>query len=401
MKKNLLTLLILLVTVLHAQSDYEKVQNFKSAVKQINRSIEQVKSVEALDSLYLAINSLKTEFANDKELLDKSLYPDDFTSSIQNLENKLKSRRDNFADVGLLEAQIVSLQNQLDQLNEENTNLLNRIKEYQNVGGSNAASVNELRRMVSDLKTKLKQRDELVRSIVDSLLSDYVNHPMTLNEAEKQQIYEKVETGNLFYNIEKTVRDNLEYLKVSKFTPDELGEVKEDQVQFSQMWRRVGPRLSDLYREQGDQTGEVAYITNLFSEWEQKLDERIWDRVSQSLRDANVELQSFDNGDEFTSSLLTYIDNEKTSASEIEYKQFRDSVWIAQMKTSWLPVLVDNEMITVAQRDEMQNAIDKWGGMYETETPYYWYVLIGFILLVFILIFVPKWKSRHKPLSEQ
>lgn len=60
-----------------------------------------------------------------------------------------------------------------------------KIKEYQSVGGEDARSINELRRLVSDLRKSLKERDELVRSIVDSLLADFVKHPMTLNEAEK------------------------------------------------------------------------------------------------------------------------------------------------------------------------------------------------------------------------
>ncbi len=384
---------------INAQSDYEKVQNFKSEVDSISTSIDSVLTLDELDSLHLAINLLAEKYSTEKDLLDKSLYPDDYNKTIENLREQLKSRRENFASVGLLKAQIISLQNQLETLNEENTRLLEQIKEYQSVGGSDRASVTELRRLVSDLREKLKQRDVLVRSLVDSLLSDYVNHPMRLNEVEKQELYDKVETGNLFFNIEKTLRDNMEFLRVSEFTPEQLGDVKEDQVNFNKMWKRVGPQLANLYKEQGDQTGEVAYISNMFSEWEEQVNERIWNRVSYVFRDAGAELQSFNDGDEFTSSFINYVDEASTSATEKEFEQFRDSVWIAEMKANWFPVLVDNEMITVAQKDEMQSAVDNWGNKYDTGTPYYWYILLAFVLIVIVIFIINRSGSRFRSSS--
>ncbi|MDZ7764343.1 MAG: hypothetical protein U5K00_07930 [Melioribacteraceae bacterium] len=402
MKNNFVFFLsfLLLTQFTLAQSDYEKVQNFKAEVEKLSNDIDNVKSLEGLDSLKLAVSLLEKNYADDKELLDKSLYPDNFTSTFEKLSGKIISRRENFSDVGDLQAKVVSLQNQLDQLSDENSRLLKQIKEYQKVGGTDRASVNELRRLVSDLRTKLKQRDELVRSIVDSLLSDYVRHPMSLNDAEKQAIYEKVETGNLFYNIERTVRDNLEYLKVSTFTPEQLSDLKEDQSEFYKMWKRVGPRLAQLYKEQGDQTGEVAYISNMFSEWEQKLDERIWGRIEQAFSKHDIKL-SFDNGKEFTQVFVNFIEEKSDGASEVEYKNFRDSLWIAELKVNWLPKLIDNEMLTVEQRDQMEEAVESWEAKYESDTSWYWYVLIGFVLLIFLLILIPKWKNSNKPLSEQ
>lgn len=401
MKNKFIVMIILLsFTTTVAQSDYEKVQNFQSKADSLSVSIDTVQTLDQLDSLHIAINLFEEEYFDDRELLDKSLYPDDYSTIIANLRDELKARRKNFAGVGMLQAQIVSLQNQLEDLNQENTRLLEQIKEYQKVGGSERASVVELRRLVSDLRGKIKQRDAVVRSIVDSLLSDYVNHPMSLNEAEKQEIYEKVETGNLFFNIERTVRDNIEFLEVSEFTPEQLGDVKEDQVNFYKMWKRVGPRLTQLYKEQGDQTGEVAYISNMFSEWEQKLDEQIWQRIEQAFSKHDIKL-SFDNGKEFTTEFLNYIEEKSDGSSEVEYKYFRDSLWIAELKVNWLPQLIDNEMLTVAQKDEMEESIEKWEAKYETDTPLYWYALIGFVLLILLLIIVPKLKNRNKPLSEQ
>lgn len=402
MKNKIIIVMVTLFAVLSitAQSDYQKVQNFKNKVEDINASIERVQGYEVYDSLNTVIDSLRQAYANDKELLDKSLYPDDFNSIFEKLENKLKTYRANFASVGDLKAQVVSLQNQLNRMNDENSELLEQIRQYQRVGGSDKASVNELKRLVVDLRTKLKKRDDLVRGLVDSLLSDYMQHPMTLNDAEKQQLYEQIETGNLFYNVEKTVRDNMDFLKATELSADDLGQLKEDQVQFYNMWKKTGQKLADVYMDQGEKAGEVAYITNLFSQWNQKINKEIWDNVSQSIRDNGFKVKGFNDGEEFTSSLLDFLDEAKTEMSESDYDKFEDLVWTEELRAKWLPILIDNNMLTVAQRDSIKEALDEWGALYETETPIYWYIAIAVIIIVFLLIFIPKGK-KNKPLAEQ
>lgn len=401
MKNKIIFVLILFtITSVNAQSDYQKVQDFKTKVKEISVSIENVNGYEKLDSLNLVIDSLKEASSTDEELLDKSLYPENYSSTFDKLENKLKTYRANFANVGDLKAQVISLQNRLDRLSDENSDLLKQIKAYQKANGSGQASATELRRLVANLQSKLKQRDELVRGLVDSLLSDYMQHPMTLNDAEKQQLYEKIQTGNLFYNIEKTIRDNMDFLKATELSADDLGQLKQDQIQFYNMWKKTGRKLADVYMDEDEKTGEVAYITNLFAQWNQKINKEIWDRVYQSLKSNQVKVDQFTDGEEFTNSMLKYIDETKAGASQEEFNKFEDDVWTETLRASWLPILVNNKMITTAQFDSIETAVDEWKAMYETETPIYWYIAIAIIIIIFLLIFLPRGK-KNKPLAEQ
>jgi uncharacterized integral membrane protein len=382
MKSLKLSIVILLVFVsgaAFAQSDYERVQNFKNEIAQIRTEIKKASTLAELDSLQFVMDELRDKYRTDQELLDKSLYPENYMSTFANLRDELELRK----------------------LNEKNTELLSKIKEYQSVGGEDARSINELRQLVSDLRQSLKKRDRLVRSIVDSLLADFVKHPMTLNEAEKQQMFEKVETGNLFYNIEKTIRDNMEFLRTTQLQAEDLGEVKENQVLFYNTWKKIGPKLADVYMNKGEKAGEVAYITNLFAQWNQKVDQEIWNRVQADLRESEMKLKPFANGDEFTSNLLEYINESKISASQSDYEKFESSIWTQKLKAAWLPILIDNGMLTVKQKELMQTAVDDWGSMYEEETPIYWYIAIVVIVLIIVLIFVPKWKKKNKPLAGQ
>lgn len=398
---KIILMLFVMTGVAIAQSDYQKVESFKDEIAQLRLDIHNAKSLAELDSLRNTINSLKQKHLAEKDLLDKSMYPENYNSTFSKLQEAIDLRREDFTQIETLQTEVVTLKSELEILNEKNTELLSKIKEYQSIGGKDAQSINELKRLVANLKQSLKERDELVRSIVDSLLSDFVKSPMSLNEAERQQVFEKVETGNLLYNIEKTIRDNMEFLKATQLNAEDLGEVKEEQIQFHNMWKRIGPKLVDVYMDKGEKAGEVAYITNLFAQWNQRLDREIWERVYQVFRSNNLKVTPFSNGNEFTNNVLEFIENEKISGSQESYITFEDSVWTEQLRTAWIPVLIDNEMITTEQRDTIQTAINNWEGMYGAETPIYWYVAIAIIVIVFLLIFIPKWKKKSKPLAEQ
>lgn len=404
MKSLKLLIVILLVFTsgaTFAQSDYEKVQNFKNEIAQIRTEIKNASTLAKLDSLQFVIDELRDKYRADQELLDKSLYPENYMSTFANLRDELELRKGDFTQIESLQSEVDTLKSELEKLNEKNTELLSKIKEYQSVGGEDARSINELRRLVSDLRQSLKERDELVRSMVDSLLADFVKHPMTLNEAEKQQVFEKVETGNLFYNIEKTIRDNMEFLRTTQLQAEDLGEVKESQVLFYDTWKKIGPKLADVYMNKGEKAGEVAYITNLFAQWNQEVDQEIWSKVQADLRESGIKLKPFVNGEAFTTNLLEYINESKITASQSDFEKFEDSVWSQKLRGAWLPILIDNEMITAEQRETLQAAVNDWKSMYEEETPIYLYIAIVVIVLVFVIIFVPKWKKKNKPLAEQ
>ena len=402
-RRNLYLMLALLFTygLLFAQSDYQKVQNFKNEVAQIQSAIKNAASKSEFKTIMETIQMMKERSAENKELLDKSLYPEDYQSTFAKLENELELRRGDFSQIEDLQTEVITYKNEIEKLNDKNTELLSKINEFQSVGGKDAQSIAEMKRLVNNLRNSLKQRDELVRSIVDSLLSDFVQHPMTLNDMEKQKVYDKVETENLFYNIEKTVRDNMDFLKATQLTADDLSEIKEDQLQFYNMWKKIGPQLANIYVKKKEKAGEVAYITNLFAQWNQKLDKQIWENIYQVFRKSNIKVTPFVDGTEFTNNIIDFINQSKLSASQEVYTNFEDSVWTNQLRATWIPILIDNEMLLVEQRDLIQESVDDWGTAYGEKTPIYWYVAIAIIVIVFLLVFVPKWKKRNKPLAEQ
>jgi hypothetical protein len=121
-------ILLGIIPALHAQSDYETVQNFKQKYHQIEKDIKNSQSLEGLDEVYNRINSLKDEYASYHELLDKSLYPDNFNKSFDKLVNVYNTRKKDFTQIDILQTQVTGLKEQLDSLNRYNEELIKRVE---------------------------------------------------------------------------------------------------------------------------------------------------------------------------------------------------------------------------------------------------------------------------------
>ena len=95
MKKKLFLIaaLIFFSNLIFAQSDYEKVQNFKNQTKKIEQEIKIAASLSGLNSLLKSVDQLRNEFTPEKDLLDKSLYPDNFNSSLEKLTVAIELRK--------------------------------------------------------------------------------------------------------------------------------------------------------------------------------------------------------------------------------------------------------------------------------------------------------------------
>jgi len=84
---NILILIFLLTAVpLVAQSDYEMVQSFKERYKNLSEGIQSAASLEDLENLSAEVDNLKRDFSAKRVILDQSLYPENFSSSFENLK---------------------------------------------------------------------------------------------------------------------------------------------------------------------------------------------------------------------------------------------------------------------------------------------------------------------------
>lgn len=405
--RNLITLTLISILFINynisAQSDYEKTQNFKKQYKELEDRIKSASSLEECLRIGNDIANLKTNFISDTNLLDKSLYPENFESSFSKIEKSLEVRKGDFTQIVELTTEVGTLKSQVTELSEKNRNLIAEIRELNLKGEKDAAAIVSLQKLVAQLKSNIQQRDELVRDIVDSLLTEFVKAPSTLNEAEKQAFITKIDSRNLFYNIERTITDNIQFMRVTQLMPEDLSEMKKQYAEFNKIWKQIGEKLGDVYLSKKEKVQEIAAIDEMFSEWNSRINEEMWAQVNKLFREKQISLLSFRSGDNFVNSVNSFIDDEiknlgvkRQEEAEKIFFTFTDSVYFKSVQPVWIPILIENKMMTEANKDSIESRIAFWKEKVSPEEPFNWmYVILSGIIIVLLIAYFMKGKKSQ------
>lgn len=386
-----------------AQSDYEIVENFKSNVKQIEQSIRNAVTLEELSAASPKIDALRTNFRANKELLDKSLYPDNFDRSIEKLETAFSIRSKDFIQIDVLQTEVYGLREQVDALNKRNTELINQLVVLESESKLSKNKIAQLEKTISELKTSLKKRDELIISLIDSLLpSSVISSELSVDQ--KEQIFNGSESNSVLYNIKRSIRDNLRFLDVTTLKPDDVAEIKREQQEFSRLWKSVGPKMVDIYAEKKGDANELKEIDAAFSSWHDALRDEVWNSIREEFSIYNLNLRNFSSGNEFTNSVTAFIDDEIKNVGvrgeeqvKRTYTTFADSVWFGTIKPQWASYLIDNKIMTDAQKDTIETKLSEWKEKIEPAGFNWLYLIIGaLVVMVIVLFFIKRKPSPPK-----
>lgn len=391
-----------------AQSDYAKLQNFKDRYFQIEESIKQASSLDDCNSISNNIDVLKSDFLNDKSFLDNSLYPDDFNSSFTKLENALTLRKEDFTQISDLNTKVTTLQSQITELSQSNEDLIKQINDLNAKVSKNDASVAKLNGLISQLRRGINQRDQLVRDLVDNLLSDFLKSPAHMAQSEKQGVISKVNSNNLFYNIERTLADNIQFIKITPMTAEDFSNMKDQYRQFAFTWKQLGPRLGKVYLAKNEKVSEIADIDTLFSQWNRQIDIEGWANVNRLFREKNISLIPFTSGDQFAYSVNSYIDQEmnkistgnKTASAEL-FNLFSDSVYYKSVRAHWIPALLQNNMMNAANKDTIETKLAAWKSSVFPAPTNWPIILITLALVVLVVLIILGFRMRDKSKAVQ
>jgi len=398
MKNLYLLLVFVFVSGLNfAQSDFEIKQNFMSKYKQIEVSIEYADDEAKCTTIAGQIEKLKDEYAPNTSLLDNALYPEDFNSAFAKLSKKLSIRQTDVSQIGDLKVQVTELNDQLLKLNQENSELMYQVQSLKRSATKNAKTIDSLKYLVKRLSAKLKERDDLVMSMVDSLFQQITVIPASVNDYESNGVFKKIASTNFFENIKRSVSDNMKFMRVTILTPDDLNEIRGQQQEMSARWQKVGPSLAKVYLQSKQQATEVNQINNLFDEWKQQIDDQVWERVYNIFEKKNIHLLQFKSGDEFTNSISSFVQDEIKNygvkgkdESDKTYALFVDSLWFKEVEPEWIPYLLNDKMITEANKDSLDSKIKEWKEKVSPSQFPLWiiYVVVGVIMVTVLSIVI-------------
>lgn len=388
----------------NAQSDREKTDKFKSSIQKIEAAIKNAKDVAECNNLENQVDKLRNEYQGDKALLDKSLYPDDFNSSLEKLSTAITLRKGDFTQIHELKTEVVGLKDQVTDLNKKNYDLISEIRVL-NLRVNKSEKMNDsLRTLVARLRASLKERDKLVMGMVDSLLTEFTKSPSGLNETEQQGMMSTIKSKNLFFNIQRTINDNIKFMEVTQLTADDISEMKKQQIKFSKLWRQMGPKLAQVYLSKKESTVQIDQINSLFSSWSLLINNQLWGNVDKVFKDKNVKILPYSNGEQFSENIKSYIQDQIKNLPTVgkdqslkEFKLLSDTVWFDNVKRDWVPVLIENGLLNEAQKDTIEANLAQWKKQVEPPFSFTWvYVAIGALLVAIVIVYVVLSRKKKK-----
>ncbi len=375
------------VSTVVAQSDLEIVDNFKTEFTLIESTIKNASFLGDLKDVPSKISLLKDNYAPYKELLDKSLYPDNYQSSIDKLNKDYLMRQGDFTTIDVLQTEVSALEEQVEFLNQRNNELLSQVRNLEAQLDKDAKTIKKLENLVAQLRSSIRKRDDLVLSMIDSLMPPTMRDKDVLTSEDKNMVVKEEEEQNVIENVKTTIKDNIRFMQVTSLEPDDLIAIREQQEDFANKWKKVGVKLVEVYSEDGKKAEELKEIDELFDNWYAAVAKEAWDSISEEFSLNGVELRSFKNGNEFTTSVEIFIGDELKNLgvkSEEEskriYAQFADSTWFATIQPVWMNYLIENKMLTDENKNKMESKIAEWkNALYPSN---WWIYLIGAVVLI-------------------
>jgi hypothetical protein len=370
-----------------AQSDLEIVDNFKKESASIESTIKNATSLEDLKDVSSQISSLKENYAQHKELLDKSLYPDNYQTSIDKLSKDYLMRQGDFTTIDVLQTEVGALNEQVAFLNERNNELLSQVRNLEAQRDKDAKTITKLEKLVTQLRASIRKRDELVLSMIDSLMPPTMREKDVLSTEDKNMVAKEEQEENVIQNVKTTIRDNIKFMQVTSLQPDDLIAIREQQEDFSNKWKKVGVKLVEVYSEDGKKAEELKEIDELFDSWYVAVEKEAWKSINDEFSLNGIELRSFNNGNEFTTSVEIFIGDElknlsvkSDEESKKVYAQFADSTWFASIQPVWMNYLIENKMLTDENKNKMESKIAEWkNALYPSN---WWIYLIVAVVII-------------------
>ena len=353
MRNQFLTIFIAVLFIFignpSAQSDYEIVQNFKTKYQEIKKNIKDAALLNELNTVVARIDQLKQEYAEHKDLLDKSLYPDNYDKSIENLNTAYLMRQGDFTTIDVLQTEVVVLEQQVDDLHRRNNQIIVMIDELETLRKKDKKTNAELEIFIADLRNSLRQRDRLVVEMMDKLIPPIMREKATLSAEDKRIVRREENKENVLQNIKISINDNIRFLETISLNPADIKAIQEQQEQFSDTWKAIGPKLVDVYADKDNKADELKEIDSLFIQWYYKsVDQNVWMSIRNEFRAHRIILQEFNYGDEFVHSVKLFIKDEiknlgikSDEASKKTHVSFTDSTWFSTIKPLWVPYLIE------------------------------------------------------------
>jgi len=426
-----LAVLLLQVGGAFAQSsDYEIIDSFKKRHQSLMESIKAVQDQGQRDMLANEIDRLEGEYGQHRKLLGEGLYPESFDASIARLRDQLKqsttrivlaeeSKNDKVQIVEKtrkIEAQestikVISAQNEeyrasleklsrdvqeqsarIQQLSTENAGLLEKIKALQLESRKDKESIAKLRELTDKLYANIRDREELIVKMMDSLFDEYSKADLT--DAQKNDILAIAQKNDYVSKIVTTIDGNINYVGTALLTPQDVNVIRDQQKRLAIKWEGIKPFVSKLYPDEQSRSRDITMVDGRLSDLKSGTGEATWRSIQQVFTANGVAIEPFRNAGEFSARVLAYIDEQLKNPSREKYQVFRQKIWNSPIKDQWFPVIPLDEL-TEKQRADIEDQIALWDK--KISAALWRWVLIGVFAAALLALVVVMVGRKKKP----
>ena len=399
------------------KSDYATVKEFQGLTKSITKATDEAKTVQDCADIAATIDQMEKDFKDDKLLLDKALYPDDYSKTLELMRGRLMIRQKDlgviesqFIRITELETQVRELSGQVAKLTGENDKLMSDIERIkgniQKLSAqdmSNAALTDSLKSVIGKLQKQLQNRDQLIFALVDSLFMQYDKNIADMKDIEKSGIAVKLERHSVFSNIKRSVEDNIKFLETTSLKGNDLVKIVQQQQRFQSQWKGLGPKLAVVYLGGKKKTNEAGEIDMLLAKWGTKVDDAMLRSLNQLFKDNGFIVKEFANAQEFAENFTAFVEeqiqNPKKETDDVRLKSFTnfdDNLWRGDLGVSWLPALAEVGKISETQKKDIDAKVEQWRSAVSPGVSWLTYVLILLAVALAVMVTLRFFRKARK-----
>jgi hypothetical protein len=141
----------------------------------------------------------------------------------------------------------------------------------------------------------------------------------------------------------------------------------------------------------------------MFLDWNMRLNDEMWGQVNRLFREKQLALLPFKSGEQFFNSVSSFIDDEiknqkvkSSSESERVYTTFIDSVYFKSVEPIWIPILIENSMMSESNKDSIDAKIGRWKTEVAPGSAFNWiYILLIGIIVALLAALVLKGRKKE------
>ncbi|AXJ00862.1 hypothetical protein CYPRO_1611 [Cyclonatronum proteinivorum] len=393
--------------IIAQQSDFQIVRSYQTEYNAVMGQLQNIESLQDAEDVILRINQLEREFDEHASLINRFIYPDEFTAQISNLREISRAARAYLVRIGEQAETIEELTNQISELTSELERFSDETESLRSQLQSMTRDRNANRAMAQSLRRELDSRDDFILNLVDSLFVAYDNLDIaSLTAAERQEMTLRADRENVVGHIQGIVESNIDFIDThGDLSSEEFLRLRTVQQRFSESWGSLGTRLAEMYESSASQQEQVEQVNDLMTTWNNRIEQSVWRSLENSFANAGINLSSFNSSASFYAALNTHIDGAiqrtmEEGGSEEELSRYNTfaGIWFNDVKERWHAFIVEGRVLTFENMATIDRKLSDWNVNAQPPGPNYllFVILLGLVVLILLVVVLTK-ASGTKP----